>query len=89
MSDDIHMSPAAEKELKKLAKSDRPAHKVVCELIRKTLTGEGKILHGSNALAKHRALRQGKLRVVYMPGPVPEVVYVGYRRDVYHTHCDN
>lgn len=89
MTDNISMSPAAEKELKKLWKSDRPAHKVICDLIEKTTTGEGKILQGSNTLAGHRALRQGKLRVVYMPGPNPEVVYVGYRRDVYHTHCDN
>lgn len=85
----IHLSSSVQKELKKLQKSDRPAHKVICDLIEKTVTGEGKVLQGSNTLARHRALRQGKLRVVYMPGPNPEVVYVGYRRDVYHTHCDN
>lgn len=89
MTDGITLLPSAQKGLRRLEKTDRPAHKVICELIRKTLTGEGKILQGSNSLAGCRALRQGKLRVVYQPGAVPQVIYVGYRRDVYHTHCDN
>ena len=83
------LSNSVEKALKKLSKSDRPAYQTICDLIEKTITGEGKVLQGSNTLAGHRALRQGKLRVVYLPGPDPEVIYVGYRRDVYHTHCDN
>lgn len=81
---------AAQKELDRLAKRDQEAHKKIQELLGEVPSGGGKIMNSkSHGLEGCRSLRSGKLRVVYRPGSEPEVLYVGYRREVYHGLCDN
>lgn len=84
------LNRAAQRELERLAKRDREAHTKIQELLREVPSGGGKVMHSkSHGLEGCRSLRSGKLRVVYRPGPEPEVLYLGYRREVYHGRCDN
>lgn len=81
---------SAQKELDRLAKRDREAYERIKALLREVPSGGGKVMHSkSHGLDGCRSLRSGKLRVVYRPGAQPEVLYLGYRREVYHGRCDN
>jgi len=81
---------SAQKELERLRKKDRQAYIRIRGLLAEVSQGRGKILN-NKATEVHgcRSLRSGKLRVIYRPGPDPEVLYVGYRREVYHGNCNN
>jgi mRNA-degrading endonuclease RelE of RelBE toxin-antitoxin system len=81
---------SAQKELDRLKKRDPQAYGRIQELLTEVPGGGGKIMNnGASEVYGCRSLRSGKLRVIYRPGPDPEVLYVGYRRDVYHGKCDN
>lgn len=86
----MHTSPAAHKALKRMKKTDSVGYRAFKSLIPRAREGEGKILTGwSSQLAGCRSLRSGKIRLVYRPGDEPEIVFVGYRKNVYHARCDN
>jgi mRNA-degrading endonuclease RelE of RelBE toxin-antitoxin system len=87
---DLILQRSAQKELDRLKKRDPQAHTRIQDLLGEVPAGGGKVLNNeASGLNGCRSLRSGKLRVVYRPGPEPEVLYVGYRRDVYHGICDN
>ena len=81
---------SAQRELVRLRKRDPQAYGKIRELMAEVPTGGGKVLNNeASGLNGCRSLRSGKLRVIYRPGPEPEVLYVGYRREVYHGICNN
>jgi mRNA-degrading endonuclease RelE of RelBE toxin-antitoxin system len=86
----VVLQRSAQKELDRMKKRDPQAYARIQGLLTEVLDGGGKIMNNeSSGVYGCRSLRSGKLRVIYRPGPEPEVLYVGYRRDVYHGKCDN
>lgn len=85
----IRYSPGAQRSIKHLREKDRQGYALYEKLLPQVTEGKGKVMSGWTELGGCRSLRSGKFRLVYVPGQSPEIVRVGYRKDVYQSNCDN